>query len=93
MQPGMADRIVTMMEKEQEHRHDGNRKAWSATRLGQWLAAGYTLVITSAAVYFAGHGADAAATAAMVTLGANVVPAFLGYLKREKDAKALPPAK
>jgi uncharacterized membrane protein len=60
--PGAAERILAMAEKEQDHRHEWERKALQGeigySRLGLWLGAMALVLDLAAVVYVAANGQE-----------------------------------
>ncbi|MEN9281539.1 MAG: hypothetical protein RL594_474 [Bacteroidota bacterium] len=90
--PGLAERIVTSMELEQQHRHALDRKLFETHRdafsRGQWIAATIALVCLVLG-FVLGYNGHSAAAVAFATGGlGQVVLAFLGSRDtRSKDAE------
>lgn len=69
VQPGFAERIVSMTEKEGEHRRDINRtfvrRSFNAARLGMWFGLSSVLAVVSLCFYclYLGHAKEAATIA------------------------------
>lgn len=87
--PGAAERIFSLTEREQQHRHDLQKKAINGAlnkdRRGQWMGFGITVLVLFIACYFAyiGNSAfamtlvtiDMVALAAVFAIGRSVKPA------------------
>lgn len=79
--PGSADRILTMTEKQGEHRRKLEESVVTSdikrSNLGLWLAAGVTTIIVLCATYLAVNGRETTAGimvgTAMVTLSGNFI--------------------
>lgn len=87
-----ANRIMTMAEKEQAHRHQreaNNDRAFNSARtVGQWFGIISLLIIALLAAYIASLGhAGAAVTLALGTVG--VALGFIGYQNKSKRKKEI----
>ncbi|WP_340611910.1 DUF2335 domain-containing protein [Xenorhabdus bharatensis] len=89
--PGAAERLLSLAEKEQRHRHDMDNKivdgGMSKDRRGQWMGLGLALLILCGAFYFASSG-EIGFASLLVTLDlVGLVAVFvLGrYLKQPPD--------
>lgn len=90
--PGLAERIVTSMEREQEHRHSVDRELIQTHQVaftrGQWIAATIALICLVLG-FVLGYNGQSVAAVAFVTGGlGQVVLAFLGSREdRSKQAE------
>lgn len=88
VQPGLADRIVAMAEREQAHRHgivDAAVQANIASdRRGQWMAFTLAALFMIVAVLI---GVFASAAAGAILGGLDIATIIGLFLKRERDEK------
>lgn len=82
LQPGLADRIVTMAEKEQGNRHKVQQRILGIASRGQWfgLVLGLATLFTAAALIIGGY--PVAGIVALVTGIGVIAGAFLVSVRR-----------
>lgn len=87
---GAADRILTMAEKEQEHRHQEESKMMDqvgkSEKRGQYFAGGIAIIglTVAAIVAILGNGWTAAVLAALLGVG-GFGPIVVAFLKQGKE--------
>lgn len=88
VQPGLAERIVSMAEREQDHRHGIVEQAVQANvdsdRRGQWMAFAIAIAVLVAAVIL---GIAASPWAGGILGVLDIVTVVGLFLRRERDEK------
>ncbi|WP_420126983.1 DUF2335 domain-containing protein [Longimicrobium sp.] len=90
--PGLADRLVTIAERESEHRRALQRRAIRLSELG--LAAGFVIAMTAlcGGIFLVHEGSQAEGMSSIILAIASLVLVFLTRGKRHAGDAAPAPA-